>query len=330
MRVNSNGEYRDISVSQTAQSYLEAAMITNGDEGILITWLEGLQAKMAKVSGGSVQFVSAPVLGSSGQLTYPVLQVQDGSFVGGGYDANWNWKMIAFDAIGAIRWSVADKVPTIATLDGSIIATNGDGSAAVRNQSRNNTAHFRKDSKTNDKVREKLTPTFWSKFAKSHCASVIETGMSTIIPSYSLRTAQEKQAMTNFYDIGKPDIAKLLVREVTDGKFGSTHTLESYVGSGTAATPNMGFSKQTAIILKPSVLAEERPQFTLVHEIIFHAYAGQSDDSVFAHPYFRQQGLWRPDNSTASVNISTWLATDCKCTPGNSAAPPCQANTATW
>ena len=278
-------------------------MITNADTGILLTWLDGFQARMAKVTGTSVQLVSAPVISTGGQLTYPVLQAQDGSFVGNGYDANWNGHMIAFDENGAIRWTVPNKVAQIATADGDIIATNGDGSAAVRfnssgvavepisalytqswtgnvyrkgsveqlvgspvpfalsffafqggNQSRNNTAHFRKDSKTNDKVREKLTPAFWRKFAKSHCASVIANGMMTIVPNYSLQVVQAKQGMTNFYDIGKSDIANLLVREVTDGKFGGTHTLASYVGSGTAATANMGYPSQTAVVLKPSRL----------------------------------------------------------------------------
>ena len=34
--------------------------------------------------------------------------------------------------------------------------------------------------------------------------------------------------------------------------------------------------------------------------------------------------------STATVNISTWMSTDCTCTPGNPASPTCQANTAKW
>jgi hypothetical protein len=72
------------------------------------------------------------------------------------------------------------------------------------------------------------------------------------------------------------------------------------------------------------------PEFTLVHEIIFHAYAGLLDNAVFGNTYFQQQGLWRPGNSTATVNISTWMSTDCTCTPGNPQAPTCQANTAQW
>ena len=383
LRVSSTGEYNDISVSQSAQVFSEAAMITNADTGILITWLEGLQAKMAKVSGTGVQLVSAPVLGSSGQLTYPVLQAQDGSFVGNGYDANWNGHMVAFDANGTIRWTVPNKVAQIATADGDVIATNGDGSAAVRydqsgtaveqigalytqswtgnvyrkgsveqlvaspvpfapsffafqggNQSRNNTAHFRKDSKTNDKVREKLTSAFWSKFGKSNCGAVFgnQLGVLLMVPTgtYSLRNLQIKQARTNFYDIGNSGIGDYTLQEVTGGEIKSGVLLRDRVASVNAITDNWGFEKVTAVILKPTVLAGAHPQFTLVHEIVFHAFAAKSDDTVFAHTYFQEKGLWRPSGSTASVNISTWMGTDCKCTPGNPAAPTCQADTATW
>jgi hypothetical protein len=360
-------------------------MITNADKGILITWLDGLQARMAIVSGTGVQPVSAPVIGVAGQyppFTVPVLQAEDGSFVGTGWDGNGSVFMIAFNENGSVRWSVANKIPQIATADGSIIATDLSGSAAVRfdqngsaveqignlpiyswtgnayrlgsveqvianplyfalsfwafqgaNQSANNTAHFRKDSISNDKVRKKLTPRFWQRdFAQSHCGAVFANPMAAMVPSYSLQVVQKKQEMTNFFDVGNAGVGALPLREVTGGQYGTNVTLADYLNNGgaPAATANMGYPRQTAVVLQPSVLSQGRSEFTLVHEIIFHAYAGLTDDTVFANTYFQQQGLWRPAGSTATANISTWMSTDCRCTPGNPATPSCQANTATW
>jgi hypothetical protein len=136
LRVSSSGDATDIRISQSAQYYANGpAMITNADKGILITWLDGLQARMAIVSGTGVQLVSAPVIGVAGQyppFTVPVLQAEDGSFVGIGWDGNGSVFMIAFNENGSVRWSVANKIPQIATADGSIIGTDPSGSAAVR------------------------------------------------------------------------------------------------------------------------------------------------------------------------------------------------------
>jgi hypothetical protein len=201
------------------------------------------------------------------------------------------------------------------------------------NQSGNNSAHFRKDSIANNKVAKILSKQLWQKFAGSHCQAVLNNpnGMSMMIPSYSLQMVQRKQEMTNFYDIGNPGVGALTLKEVTAGGDPRNVSLTAYITAiATAATANMGYDRQTAVVMLPSVLTSARPEFTLVHETLFHAYAGLIDDSIFGNSYFSQQGLWRPAGSNATTAISTWMSTDCRCTPGNPAAPSCQANTATW
>src|ERR1700674_3177145 len=56
----------------------------------------------------------------------PVLQAQDGSFVGAADvgDARTP-SMLAFDASGNVRWSVPNETPQIATADGGVIGKSG-------------------------------------------------------------------------------------------------------------------------------------------------------------------------------------------------------------
>jgi hypothetical protein len=55
----------------------------------------------------------------------PVLQMQDGSFVGTMRDDGFNPTMVAFNADGSVRWSVAGEIPQIATADGGVIGQSG-------------------------------------------------------------------------------------------------------------------------------------------------------------------------------------------------------------
>jgi hypothetical protein len=56
----------------------------------------------------------------------PILQAQDGSFVGTYYDLDASQDdMIAFDASGNIRWVVPNETPQIATEDGGVIGKSG-------------------------------------------------------------------------------------------------------------------------------------------------------------------------------------------------------------
>jgi len=74
---------------------------------------------MAITNGAGASVVGAPDLGS-GSSVVPVLQAQDGSFVGIGGDG-----MVAFDATGGTRWTVPNDSPMIATADGGVIGQSG-------------------------------------------------------------------------------------------------------------------------------------------------------------------------------------------------------------
>jgi hypothetical protein len=87
--------------------------------------------------------------------------------------------------------------------------------------------------------------------------------------------------------------------------------------------------EQTAVVTKSGFFSQDHPQFTLMHEVLLHAYGNWWDDPIFANTFFTQNGLWRPDGSTATTYISTWMSTDCTCTPGK-LGTTCSANTASW
>jgi hypothetical protein len=146
------------------------------------------------------------------------------------------------------------------------------------NQSRNNAAQFRRDSIANDKVRNILTPRFWNKFSRSHCNEVLghyPDGLPYYMPNYSVRSIQEKhQTKTNWYDVGNPGVADLTLKEVTAGYVQIDSTLLNWLnGAGAnAAVAGMRHDRQSAVVMRPSVLTQERPQYTLVHELIFHAW----------------------------------------------------------
>jgi len=130
LRVDSSGDYSNIDISNYVSTYgqrlsWDVAMITNADQGILLTWGLGGPG-MAAITGGSVSVVSAPQL-PFGEQVYPVLQAQDGSFVGTteqdcsvGYGS-----MFSFDTTGGIHWIVPNDCPQIATADGGVIGQSG-------------------------------------------------------------------------------------------------------------------------------------------------------------------------------------------------------------
>jgi hypothetical protein len=191
-----------------------------------------------------------------------------------------------------------------------------------------NAVHFPIDWKSNDKAADVLSPTMWQKFAGSNCAAVFQSAASWSVPNYSLLMAQRKGRMTNFYDISNPGVGNLQLQTVTAGQYGSNVTLTRYLANAWAATANFArYDNQTAVVLKPIVWSQPHPEFILVHEILIHAYFAWDDNAAFSA--FRQNGLWRPDGSTASSYISTWMSTDCTCTPGQPGTT-CQANTAKW
>jgi hypothetical protein len=117
-------------------------MITNADTGVLVTWslffggdsaIGPTQYGMAITVGTSVSIVNPPTI--PGQLSgltlatpvIPVLQAQDGSFLGtvtglyGGFQTN----MVSFDQAGNVRWMVPNEQPLIATAEGGVIGHSG-------------------------------------------------------------------------------------------------------------------------------------------------------------------------------------------------------------
>lgn len=86
---------------------------------------------VAIMTGTSLAVGAAPPMRSGG-VVVPVLQAQDGSFVG--LDSYWpEWEnaeemendMIAFDISGNVRWVVPNEQPSIATADGGVIGQSG-------------------------------------------------------------------------------------------------------------------------------------------------------------------------------------------------------------
>jgi hypothetical protein len=111
----------------------DVSMITNADQGILLTWDDyDFNGHMAIVAGGSVSGMSGPVApGQTGNVN-PILQAQDGSYIGMVYTGPNALNMIAFDASGGVRWMVPGNYqPQIATADGGLIATDQDTGAEL-------------------------------------------------------------------------------------------------------------------------------------------------------------------------------------------------------
>jgi hypothetical protein len=129
LRVNSSGESDNIDVYDYANDNwgidpVSTSMITNADQGILLTWNGG--PGMATITGGSATVVNAPQTpGGSGVI--PVLQAQDGSFIGVATDPNAYNKsdMVSFDAAGNVLYIVPNETPQIATDDGGVIGQSG-------------------------------------------------------------------------------------------------------------------------------------------------------------------------------------------------------------
>jgi len=166
LRVNSSGVYDKIYIADWENAFSPewtwegstVALITNADQGVLMTWElnyqqhsnavvaprerrggAGLAAQfysdlppllgMATTAGTNVSYGTAPQVPGS-RIVTPVLQAQDGSFVGSdGSD------MVAFDASGTVRWVVPNMCPQIATADGGVIAQAASADSGCSNLS---------------------------------------------------------------------------------------------------------------------------------------------------------------------------------------------------
>jgi hypothetical protein len=125
LRISSSGAYDNIDVYDAdgfgCDEYdFSVRMITNADQGILLTWGGPRGPHMATITGTRVNMVRAPQVPGDMQVT-PILQAQDGSFVG----TLGNNDMVAFDAGGGVRWMVPNETPQIATADGGVIGASG-------------------------------------------------------------------------------------------------------------------------------------------------------------------------------------------------------------
>ena len=126
-----------------------SSVITNADTGVLLTWgawntysWEPRQPPVppntqtfgiAVTAGTGVSVLDAPLAGQA----EPVLQAQDGSFVG-----SYGFDMISFDQSGNVRWMVPNYSPLMATADGEVIATSDYMLATVFDEDGNATGRI--------------------------------------------------------------------------------------------------------------------------------------------------------------------------------------------
>jgi len=143
LRISSSGASNDIAVYDWTYYSPDrvpfqwgngGGMITNGDTGIVLTWMDD-QPHMAIINGTGASVVNGPEV-VPGHGVIPILQAQDGSFVG---TQGWGQEsyMVAFDATGGTLWTVPGYYPLIATADGGVIATSDYVSATIFDQNGN-------------------------------------------------------------------------------------------------------------------------------------------------------------------------------------------------
>ena len=131
LRVDSSGNYTNIDVADSVGggpvSGIEAWIVTNADQGVMVNWLwDSGSSGMALVNGTNVSLSSAPTIPGQMTMTYNVLQAQDGSFIGtADVGDDFTPYIVNFDASGNVRWSVPNDQPQIATADGSVIGQSG-------------------------------------------------------------------------------------------------------------------------------------------------------------------------------------------------------------
>lgn len=152
LRISSSGDYTDFDIftgqrgdaflgenafPYTASAYVgNIALISNGADGVLMSWDEGYDGTdvphLTTVSSAGVNDASGPFIPRQQQAIAPILQREDGSFVGLAYVGDpyssfsqWTPYMVAFDSSGSILWSVPNAQPQIATVDGAVIAQSG-------------------------------------------------------------------------------------------------------------------------------------------------------------------------------------------------------------
>jgi hypothetical protein len=141
MRIDTSGNYTTIDLFDDVPaypanplpmfqySYPLAALISSGGDGVYLSWRYGPfnQPHWTKISSAGVTDGSGPLIPGMDYAITPMVQRQDGSFVGlavAGSD-NATPYMVAYDATGNVLWSVANDQPQIATADNGVIGASG-------------------------------------------------------------------------------------------------------------------------------------------------------------------------------------------------------------
>lgn len=135
LQVSSSGVSNTLDLVEVNGPYSEVypcgsdGMITNADTGVMAGWfcMDGSPTGalgLAVTTGTSVNLINGPQMPGQVADATPVLQAEDGSFVGtteAGDD--WDSYMLAFDSSGNLLWDVSGWYqPEIATADGGSIA----------------------------------------------------------------------------------------------------------------------------------------------------------------------------------------------------------------
>jgi len=118
------GSYSDV-VPAVPSSTGVADVFAHQDDGTVTA------ITLVATAGAGGGGVASPALPNQGTPIQPVLQAQDGSYVGTYYDLQTSkYDMVAFDAGGGVRWTVENEYPQIALADGGVIAWNNDAGTA--------------------------------------------------------------------------------------------------------------------------------------------------------------------------------------------------------
>jgi hypothetical protein len=88
-------------------------------------WVQLRSIDRDRARAGTQYVISGPLVAGQTGPVQPVLQAQDGSFVGTVGTNTGAGYMIAFDATGNVRWAVPNESPQIATADGGVIGRSG-------------------------------------------------------------------------------------------------------------------------------------------------------------------------------------------------------------
>jgi hypothetical protein len=141
LRVGTDGTYSNREVKSWSNPNgtrsWNGGLISNVDQGVVATWevieivdpfntaLDEPYFGMALASGSGATVVrdNGPMVSGQQSAVLPVLQAQDGSFVG--KVVTDGWAMVSFDAGGAVRWVAPNDEPAIATADGGVIGKSG-------------------------------------------------------------------------------------------------------------------------------------------------------------------------------------------------------------